>query len=324
MSIKVFTDVKFLSKHESDVLEITYSSIAIKDVIFGIRRFYFYDVTILNALGSVTFLILLLKMIGIYRSRVIILDPIFVKPEGLKQQLIAYIKGFLINSADALLIYAKNNEGVRKHFRVKNEIMHYVPFKVNGLDLIVEKFSNKENKGYVFSGGRSRRDYALLITVAAELPAIQFKIVCPANEKLAEENCSIYQGALPANVEIINDNGTLDEFLDVMSQSDMVVLPTTTDNIAPAGISVYLNAMAVKKPVIISKGPAVDGVISADQAIMVEAGKKAELKSAIEDLFHDAGRKHSLAMNGYNYAMSLGDESELFKSVEKFIAKSVA
>ena len=111
------------------------------------------------------------------------------------------------------------------------------------------------------------------------LPHIRFIIVSPREEELIKEHCQLYQGPLPENVSVRNDNGTAEEFIEVLSESEMVVLVATEANIAPAGISVYLVAMSLKKPVIITEGPAVDGIVDESMAVIVPLADVDALKS---------------------------------------------
>lgn len=316
MLIRILTNARFLTHYESDVMEMDYRHLQAKDVISNLKFYNQYDAILLNSLGMVTYLFLLLKFFKLISAKIFVLDPIFVKPKNIMQAWMARFKGLLLNTADALFIYAKNNTGVRKYFHIGHWKMVYVPFKVNGLELIVSRYQQPVSEGYVFSGGRSRRDYATLIKAAKNLPNINFKITCPDEKELLQENSTIYSDKLPNNVELIHDNGTLEEFLDVMSKSEIVVLPVIADNIAPAGISVYLNAMALRRPVIITKGPAVDDIITAEMAVMVDPENDARLREEIDSLYHDSDKKKRLAENAFRYAMSLGDESDLFHSIE--------
>ena len=323
MAIKVFTDVDFIRRYPSDDLDINYFHISPIILAFGFFRFRKFDLFILNSLRLTTYLFMIVSLLKVTNGKMVVLDPVFVKPCGVIQGMVARVKGFLLNRADAIYVYSKNNSGVETYFGIKNEKFIYIPFKVNGLDLINKKYSNRKYQGYVFSGGRSRRDYHTLIKAAATLPEIPFKIVCPGSSELRRENCRIFEGELPSNVTIINDHGTLEEFLEIMSESEIVVLTTIPDNIAPAGISVYLNSMALRRPVIITEGPAVDDILTEDQAVIVKVDDVNDLRAKIKELYYDEERKKEMAENAYQYAMSLGDEKKLFKSIEQLVIELI-
>jgi glycosyltransferase involved in cell wall biosynthesis len=71
-----------------------------------------------------------------------------------------------------------------------------------------------------------------------------------------------------------------------MASARLVVLPITPQ-IRGAGISVYVQAMALRKCVIISAGPAAEDVLTSGQAIIVPPSDPAALRQAIERAFTD-------------------------------------
>jgi hypothetical protein len=66
---------------------------------------------------------------------------------------------------------------------------------------------------------------------------------------------------IPDNVKIVHDDGSLLSWVRHMAESKFVVLPISPDSIAASGISTYLMAMALKKCVIITEGPATKGLL---------------------------------------------------------------
>jgi hypothetical protein len=77
--------------------------------------------------------------------------------------------------------------------------------------------------------------------------------------------------------------------------------------------------MALKKCVIISSGPTTDGILTEDIAVMVPPEDPKALRYAIEKVFNDETYRKRIAENGYNYAVSLGDEKRLHDSIIKEI-----
>ena len=74
--------------------------------------------------------------------------------------------------------------------------------------------------------------------------------------------------SLPPNVEVVRHDGS-DSFLDHIAASRLVALPIKRENISASGIGVYLAAMALGKCVVISEGPAVNGVVPPGAALIV-------------------------------------------------------
>ena len=94
----------------------------------------------------------------------------------------------------------------------------------------------------------------------------------------------------------------------------IVALPILSSTLAASGISVYLNAMLLNKPVVISAGPGVSDVLT-DQAVIVPPEDPAALAESIAQLWNDAELRKRNAGAGQRYAMSLGGEPELRRRV---------
>jgi len=93
------------------------------------------------------------------------------------------------------------------------------------------------------------------------------------------------------------------------------VIPIVRDSTTQAGIGVYLQAMALGKCVIVSTSLGVSDVLTASQAIIVPAGDVEALRAAIERAWTDAPWREGIALAGQRYALPLGGEDELRRSV---------
>ena len=85
----------------------------------------------------------------------------------------------------------------------------------------------------------------------------------------------------------------------------------------PAGISAYPDAMALGKCVIISSGPAVNGVLADEMVIIVPPGDPRALKEAIVKAYNNPELRGKIAKKGYEYAIALGGETQFMKSIVK-------
>ncbi len=77
--------------------------------------------------------------------------------------------------------------------------------------------------------------------------------------------------------------------------------------------------MALKKCVIISNGPSVDGSIK-DEAILVPSEDVDALESAITSAYNDETRRRGYAERAQAYALSLGGEDNLYRSLIEILA----
>lgn len=98
---------------------------------------------------------------------------------------------------------------------------------------------------------------------------------------------------------------------ELLAKSKIVVLPIIKDVLQPAGISVCLEAMAFGKPVVISKGTSVNGLVTEKEVELFEASDINSLKEAISRVWGDRERREEIAKNGKKYAIKLGDNKDL-------------
>jgi len=165
----------------------------------------------------------------------------------------------------------------------------------------------------IFSGGKTRRDFDTLFAAVKGLP-YPVKVATTSNRDIIPHGSFIDEETAPANVEVIRLDGTPEEFISMMASSRLVVLPITPE-ICGAGISVYLQAMALRKCVIISAGPGAEDVLTSGQAVIVPPSDPVALRASIERAFNDAEYHQQVAQSGYEWANSLGGDEQLFASI---------
>src|SRR5690606_6407492 len=120
--------------------------------------------------------------------------------------------------------------------------------------------------------------------------------------------------------EIVRHDFSKASWLEYLRKSSFVVIPIDKDCIQPAGISLYLEAMSIGKPTIISINPSTDGLID-DQAVLVNRGDVAQLRAAIESLMKDSELRENLSKKGKDYALSLGGIERLTSNLKEIIKK---
>jgi glycosyltransferase involved in cell wall biosynthesis len=219
------------------------------------------------------------------------------------------------------LLYFKNTVGYQKIYHICSERLRYIPFKINAYELIMKMKVSDE--GYIFVGGRTRRDFPTLIEAVGDLP-YPVKIVAPFKEELSRHGSCLDEFNLPRNVEVIHDDGTAESFIRFMAAARLVVLPIKKETISPSGISVYVMAMALRKCVIISSGPAVDGIISGKEAIIVPAGDPEYLRQALERAYTDGSYRSGFEEKGFEYAINLGGTQRLNENIINEIYRDFA
>ena len=242
------------------------------------------------------------------RCRITTLD-FFVGPlHGARLHLIRWS----LRSVDRFLVYFKDSRPFEEIFQIPASRFKYIPFKINAIEMIQK--AAVSSGGYIFCGGRSRRDFRALFAAVKPL-GIPVKVVTAAEAELNPHGSSLAGLPAPPNVEIITNDQSAEFFVNLMAASRLVVIPIVPDSTTQAGIGVYLQAMALGKCVIVSTSLGVSDVLTEGQAILVPAGDADALRNAIDRAWNDAAWREQFAQAGQRYALPLGGEDELRRSV---------
>jgi glycosyltransferase involved in cell wall biosynthesis len=219
--------------------------------------------------------------------------------------------GVALRRVFRLLVYFRDARVFVERYGADPGKFHYVPFKINAWPLI--QAAAPFDGGYVFSGGRSRRDFAALFSALGEL-GYPCKVLAGAVSELSKHGSSLAAASPPPNVEILHDDSA-GFFVSCMAGARVVVIPLLKDAITQAGIGVYISAMALRKCVIVSTGLGVEDVLLEKQAMIVPAGDRDALRDAIRLAWENEAVREAYARRGYEYAIALGDADNLRRSV---------
>jgi len=318
MVLKLISNMKNLENVSIDGLDIVFERYPMYPSVFrrawsAFIRSYRYDFIVLNCPETDIYLLAILKfLLPFNRCKLVSVDYVLSVPDGIKGRLKSAVKALAYKEIHMFIEYFKNTGGYTQYYQIHPDKFRYVPFKINRYDLVVK--ANISDEGYIFVGGRTRRDFATLIEAMRGLN-YPVKIVTDNDSELHKSGSSLDVDAIPTNIKVIRHDGNQESFNQYIACSRLVVLPIKAKNINASGISVYLQAMALKKCVIISHGPSVDGILSDDMAILVPPERPDLLRSAIRKAFEDQEYRRQFEQNGYRYAMSLEDENRLYVSI---------
>jgi len=284
-------------------------------------RSFRHDYILLNgSLHHALLLILLKRLMPFHRARVVLLDVLLSVPRNPSGRAKAWVIGKLLSHAHRILLYYHNTEGWQKHYKIPAGRFSFVPFKVNERTLISR--TPLTDEGYVFCGGKTRRDFATLFEAARGLD-YPVKVATTSNRDIMPHGSYVDEQTAPANVEVVRLDGSPYDFISMMAASRLVVLPITPE-ISGAGISVYLQAMALRKCVIISAGPGAEDVLAEGQAVIVPPSDPAALRAAIERAYSDSDHREQIAHSGHEWANSLGGEEQLYASILSYLHRDCA
>lgn len=256
----------------------------------------------------------LLKLLWPFsRGRIISLDTVLPVPQvgTVPARLKLWVKRVLFRRVHLFVEYFRQTEGYEQHYGIPHERFRYVPFKINRYERVIATATRDD--GYIFCGGNTRRDFKTLIDAMRNL-ALPVKIVTMDDRVIAGHGSVLDERHLPPHIEVVRHDGS-DSFLDYIAAARLVALPIRRENISASGIGVYLAAMALGKCVVISEGPAVNGVVPPGAAVIVPPEDPEALRAAIERAYRDDAFRAAVAERGRTYALALGGEAQLCASV---------
>jgi glycosyltransferase involved in cell wall biosynthesis len=166
----------------------------------------------------------------------------------LRSRLMRRLYASALRRADTIVAYSQSEaEWLRTWLAPGAPAVLFLPFGVD-----VEAFSpdpgRSEDLDVVSVGADPRRDFDLLKAVAAHHPELRFRIV-------ATKDHARLLGTLPANVSVETDL-SLEQVRDRLAGARVVALPVRRNSYSGA-TTVLLQAMALAKPVVVSRTDAI-------------------------------------------------------------------
>jgi glycosyltransferase involved in cell wall biosynthesis len=244
------------------------------------------------------------------RKPIIAVDLVLRRPQRSRSGFVgAAVKRLLYSRVDHYIHYFKDLREYDRYFGIGPERSSFVDFKPN-IRYRHEVEPNPDGE-YVLCFGRSMRDYDTFFDAMEQLPW-PGAVPEPNFPALAKHGSRFSRplDRLPKNVRLLKDDGSTDALVKVIGDARVVVLPILKESLL-AGVGTYLNAMYMKKCVIISDGAGSSDVLSPKQAMFVPPEDARALAEAIDRAWKNDKLRNELAEEGYRYAASLGGEPEL-------------
>lgn len=246
------------------------------------------------------------------RCKVIGVDYILPEPHGVKQKLVARLKGMFLRKVDVFILHFVDTSGYELHYGIPRARCVFVPFKVNSVDSMLPADQLSSEGEYVFTAGRSFRDIPTFLSAMRQVgfPGL-----------LLYEDASLMKQAgidldfrhVPANLKIEKNVGGK-SWLEYIARAKIVVVPLLPRSGYAPGLSLYLMAMAMKKCVIITEGLSTRGILT-NQAILVPPEDPMALAEAIHLVWKDAELRERVAAAGQRYANGLAGEARLLGDI---------
>jgi glycosyltransferase involved in cell wall biosynthesis len=247
------------------------------------------------------------------RWRFIALDIILAPAEGILGRLKARAASLLLGAVDEHLLYFCDTAGYSRYYGIPPRRMRYVPFKVNCWAELRALPPREGDGDYLLCVGRTRRDLGTFLEAArrAHLPCV---LLHQPASIIRQHGTELPIGPAASNVRWESHDGASHSWIEWIRNARAVVIPLLPGTIGCAGISTYLDAMALGVPVIITDGPATRGLLT-DEALIVDPGDPGALATALRQVWHDADLRHGYIARGRAYAERMGGAERLHRDV---------
>ncbi len=320
---KILTNMEKLTLH-ADLVDAEYMPIRTSSKINAVRfwlRSLDKDAVVLDQeTNTLRLLVLLRALTPFVNPPLVSLDLVLAPPgQSWPDQIKTALRRAIFSQVDLFLMHLKYHPRLKTYYGVLPRKLRYVPFKVNQVET-VRAWKTQEHD-YVFTGGKSRRDYHTFCK-ALETLGYPAMIVTPKPEEGTEHGTFLDGLPLPANVELIHDDGSQESWIGKIANCKVAVFPISPVTISPSGVGAYLLAMGLKKCVIVSACPATLDILEHEKnAVLVPMSNPAALARAIEKVWTNDKYRHRIAEGGYQYSLMLGGEETLARNVAEEVVR---
>lgn len=217
--------------------------------------------------------------------------PLMAFSNKLIDRILFNITRFAVSSSAKIMCYTKTQRDFWNCCLGSRSRAVFVPFG------IPSSFLNQQNdekiQKYVFSGGRTARDFSTLVSMAKDIP-ISFIIAC-GTQSLIE----LREVTLPENVKLLFEI-PFSKFKDLIAGSLFTVLPLK-DVPYSSGICVLLTCMAMGKAVIVTKNStSIDYVYDGETGIFVRPYDANGMKKKVIHLIENPKEAKRIGENARN------------------------
>ena len=170
-------------------------------------------------------------------------------------------------------------------------IRHFIsiPDSISDFGEKIEKITDTTEKGYIFMGGATYRDYTLFVEVAKQLP--QYRFVAVTFEKYKR----VFNNA-PNNVSVYY-NLCEKDFYQKIANSNIVFIPLTND--VQGGQLVVMQGALLKKPIITTDTLAIHTYFTKESAYLIKIGDVKNSVKIIQELMENISLRRERGTAAY-------------------------
>jgi glycosyltransferase involved in cell wall biosynthesis len=254
----------------------------------------------------------LLRRLG--KTPIVSVDLVLRAPRTPAQAALLAVKKLFLRQVDLYIHYFKDYRAYADVFGIPPDRHEFVPFKVN-LGARSADLSEQPEGEYVLCFGRSLRDYDTFFEAMARVP-YPGAVARPDMAGLQAHHARFTRplDGLPANVRILDDDGSEPAQIRILGNARIVVLPILKASLVASGIGTCLNAMQLGKCVIGTEGPGMSDIFQ-DEIIAVPPEDPGALAAAIKRVWEDEALRSKTGHAGHMYALQAGGETELYQRI---------
>ncbi|MGE0030132.1 MAG: glycosyltransferase [Steroidobacteraceae bacterium] len=274
------------------------------------------DAIIVNIDSQLTFRLCLLKwLVPLPAAPVISVDIIVSRPQGLAQRCAAFIKKLLLRKVSLFILYFKDLVAYDRYYGIGPSRSAYVPFKSNSWELLRPEDTTNNDGQYVLAAGRTKRDIQTYFA-AMQLTGLPAVLLHEDDARMAKHGTTFDASNRPSNLKLVKHDGGRRSWIEHLRNARVIVVPILGSTISSSGIGTYIDAMAMRKAVVITDGPATRGIIT-DQAMVIPIADAHAMAAVVTALWHNDSLRHSLSNRARAYAEQLKGEDRLLNDVLK-------
>ena len=248
------------------------------------------------------------------KAPIVSVDLVLRAPATTLQKALHLLKKVLLRQVDLCIHYFQDYRRFADVFGIPLARHKFVPFKVN-LGTRYADLKEQPEGEYVLCFGRSLRDYDTFLEAMERLP-YPGAIARPDLARLRAHHARFTRplDMLPANVRVLEDEGSELAQIQILGNAKIVVLPILKASLVASGISTCLNAMQLGKCVIGSEGPGMSDVFG-EEIIAVPPENSGALAAAIRRVWEDDALRLKTGHAGHLYALKAGGEPDLYQRI---------
>jgi glycosyltransferase involved in cell wall biosynthesis len=313
--VRIASDIPLTNTYEGTV-EIDYvpdwSLAAVPGVLRRLRR---ADAIVLHLPTKYRASIALLATLSTRRPRLVYYDVNIPLVSGAWDRLKRWLYLSLVRRADVVCTLQSDVAEYARLLRLPEHRLRYVGFKSNAwedAESVARGCHTQDVGSYVLACGRSYRDFATFAAAMAEA-GVPAKILLSQGNVLKEG--AMMPTAIPGNLEIVPHDGRRASWVEAMLGARIIVVPIRAGVHQPAGISVYLEAMSLSRPVVVTEGASTRGMLDDSIAGIVPSEDPSALAHEVRRLWKDNQLRRERITAARKYVAGLGGVDRMSSAI---------